>query len=62
MRKEHDLLGELKIPKNAYYGIQTFRSTENFKITDFKICDFPDLIKGLAYTKQAAAEANYELG
>ena len=35
MRKEHDLLGELNIPKNAYYGIQTFRSTENFKITDF---------------------------
>jgi len=62
MRKEHDLLGELDIPKDAYYGIQTFRSIENFQITGLKLCDFPDFIKGLAYTKQAAAEANHELG
>lgn len=62
MRREHDLLGELDIPKDAYYGIQTFRSIENFQITGLKLCDFPDFIKGLAYTKQAAAEANYELG
>ncbi|MEL3912934.1 aspartate ammonia-lyase [Treponema pedis] len=62
MRKEHDLLGELEIPADAYYGIQTFRSTENFKITGLKLCDFPDFIKGLAYTKEAAAEANHELG
>ena len=26
MRREHDLLGELDIPEDAYYGIQTFRS------------------------------------
>ena len=62
MRREHDLLGELDIPEDAYYGIQTFRSVENFKITGLRLCDFPDFIKGLAYTKQAAAEANHELG
>lgn len=62
MRREHDLLGELDIPENAYYGIQTFRSTENFRITGLKLYDFPDFIKGLAFTKQAAAQANYELG
>ena len=62
MRREHDLLGELDIPEDAYYGIQTFRSVENFQITGLRLCDFPDFIKGLAYTKQAAAEANHELG
>ncbi len=62
MRREHDLLGELDIPAEAYYGIQTFRSVENFKITGLRICDFPDFVKGLAFTKQAAAEANFDLG
>ena len=56
MRREHDLLGELDIPEDAYYGIQTFRSVENFQITGLRLCDFPDFIKGLAYTKQAAAD------
>lgn len=30
MRKEHDFLGELEIPDNAYYGVQTMRAMENF--------------------------------
>lgn len=62
MRKEHDLLGELEIPADAYYGIQTFRSIENFKITGVKVSCFPDFVKGLAVTKQAAAESNHDLG
>ena len=62
MRREHDLLGELEIADEAYYGVQTFRSVENFKITGVKLSDYPDFIKGLAMTKQAATEANYELG
>ena len=33
MRKEHDFLGELEIPDNAYYGVQTMRAMENFQIT-----------------------------
>ena len=32
MRKEHDFLGELEIPDNAYYGVQTMRAMENFQI------------------------------
>ncbi len=62
MRREHDLLGELEIADEAYYGVQTFRSVGNFKITGVKLSDYPDFIKGLAMTKQAAAEANHELG
>ena len=32
MRKEHDFLGELEIPDNAYYGVQTMRAMENFRL------------------------------
>ncbi|PIE97395.1 MAG: aspartate ammonia-lyase [Treponema sp.] len=60
-RREHDLLGELDIPADAYYGIQTFRSMQNFHITENRISDFPDFIVGLAATKEAAAKANYDL-
>ena len=28
MRKEHDFLGELEVPDNAYYGVQTMRATD----------------------------------
>jgi len=35
-RKEIDPLGEKEIPKDAYYGIQTFRATENFPISGSK--------------------------
>lgn len=62
MRKEHDLLGEREIPENVYYGIQTFRSVENFKITGKVLSDYPDFVKGLAVTKEAAAAANHDLG
>lgn len=62
MRREHDLLGELEIADEAYYGVQTFRSVENFKITGVKLSNYPDFVKGLAMTKQAAAEANHDLG
>ena len=32
-RTEHDLLGDLQVPADAYYGVQTARALENFKIT-----------------------------
>ena len=35
MRKEHDFLGEIEIPDNVYYGVQTMRAMENFKITGY---------------------------
>ena len=61
-RMEHDLLGDRKVPFEAYYGIQTLRAMENFNISGSCLCLFPDLINGHAIVKMAAAKANYELG
>lgn len=61
-RKESDLIGELEIPAEALYGVQTARGIENFPISKFKLKDYPTFINGLAYTKLGAAMANYELG
>jgi len=61
-RMEHDLLGERKVPSEAYYGIQTMRAIENFNISGVTLNFFPDIIKGHAIVKMAAAKANFELG
>jgi len=61
-RTESDLLGELQIPENAYYGVQTQRALENFKISNYKLCHYPVFIKSLATVKLAAIETNFELG
>ncbi len=61
-RLESDLLGELKIPAEALYGVQTLRGLENFPISKFKLKDYPLFINGLAYTKLGAATANHQLG
>lgn len=61
-RKESDLIGELEIPEEALYGVQTLRGIENFPISKFKLKDYPTFINGLAYTKWGAAMANHELG
>lgn len=61
-RIEKDLIGELPIPKDAYYGINTQRAINNFDISGKKIKDYPLLIKANAYVKWAAAITNFELG
>mgnify|MGYP001618503887 CR=1 FL=1 len=61
-RTENDLLGDLQVPASAYYGIQTQRAIDNFKISGVKLYQFPEFIKGLAYVKWAAAETNFQLG
>lgn len=61
-RKEHDFLGEMEIPENVYYGIQTFRALENFNITGVSLSTQPTLIKAFAYVKKAAALANRDCG
>ncbi|WP_300570164.1 aspartate ammonia-lyase [Flavobacterium sp.] len=61
-RIENDLLGDLQVPANAYYGIQTQRAIDNFHISGVKLYQFPEFIKGLAYVKWAAAETNFQLG
>lgn len=60
-RVEKDLIGERNIPADALYGIQTLRGIENFRISHTCLKDYPLLIKGMAITKMAAAEANYSL-
>ena len=59
VRKEIDSLGEVFVPKNKYYGAQTQRSLENFRIGEEKI---PlTLIYALSIVKKAAAIVNCEL-
>jgi len=61
-RTERDLLGELKIPADAYWGVQTERAIGNFRISGVHINQYPDLVQALAMVKQAAARANRECG
>ncbi|MDH4150820.1 MAG: aspartate ammonia-lyase [Betaproteobacteria bacterium] len=61
-RLEHDLIGERRIPANAYYGIHTLRALENFPISGTPISIYLALVNALACVKQAAAMANCELG
>ena len=61
-RLESDLIGELQVPEEAYYGVQTQRAVENFQISGVLLSEFPQFIKGLAYVKWAAAETNFTLG
>lgn len=61
-RREHDLLGDREIPVEYYFGIQTMRAMENFHISRVRLHFFPELIRGLAIVKQAAANANKALG
>src|SRR3954453_8440572 len=59
-RKERDPLGELEVPADAYYGVQTARAVQNFPISGLRAPD--DLIVGTILIKKAAAEANAALG
>ncbi|GAB5896348.1 aspartate ammonia-lyase [Mycolicibacterium mageritense] len=61
-RTEHDLLGDHEVPADVYYGVHTVRACENFPISGVPISRHRDLVIALASVKQAAAEANRELG
>ena len=61
-RLESDLLGELQVPADAYYGVQTQRALNNYKISNTRMCDYPEYIIAMAYVKMAAAAANTRLG
>src|SRR5262244_3255225 len=60
VRIEHDLLGDLPVPAEAYYGVQTARALENFHISGVELRLYPNLIKAFAMVKMAAARANYD--
>jgi aspartate ammonia-lyase len=61
-RLEHDLLGDYQVPINAYWGVHTARAVDNFPISGVPIGHYRSLIRALAIVKQAAAQANFELG
>jgi aspartate ammonia-lyase len=52
-REEKDFLGTVKIPENAYWGIQTARAAENFGNSGYKI--HPEFIKAYGYVKLACS-------
>lgn len=61
-RIEKDTLGQVKVPAEAYYGAQTQRSIDNFKIARFTDRIPIEVIRGFAYLKKAAALTNKEAG
>ncbi|SET03449.1 aspartate ammonia-lyase [Thorsellia anophelis] len=61
MRIEEDLLGQKEVSNEVYYGVHTLRAIENFKISNSKISDVPDFVRGMVMVKKAAALANGEL-
>lgn len=60
MRTEHDFLGELQVPDEAYYGVQTMRAVENFQITGQRVDS--DFIVAMAQVKKATVLANLSTG
>ncbi|MDL2224118.1 class II fumarate hydratase [Bacteroidales bacterium OttesenSCG-928-M06] len=61
-RIEKDTMGEVKVPENAYWGAQTQRSINNFKICKDTDHMPIEIIQAFAYLKKAAAETNWEAG
>ena len=59
-RTEHDTMGEVQVPSEAYWGAQTQRSFENFKIGGETLPK--PLIAAMALIKKAAAQTNAGLG
>src|SRR5437588_8206107 len=59
-RTERDPLGELQVPAEAYYGVQTARAVENFPISGLRAP--ADLVTATILVKKAAAEANAAIG
>src|SRR5256885_5176499 len=60
LRLEKDSIGTREIPADVYYGIQTARAVENYPISGMRA--HPTLIRAIGLVKQAAAEANREVG
>ncbi len=60
MRIEHDTMGEVALPRDAYYSSQTQRAVDNFPISGKPIA--PDLIHALGLVKKVAAAVNFKLG
>ena len=61
-RIEQDSIGEMQIPADAYYGVNTARAVENFDIARRPIGVYADFVVAFAQVKQAACRANVEIG
>lgn len=59
-RIEHDSMGEVSVPKDAYYGAETQRAVDNFSISGL-VLPIP-LIRALSLIKKNAAKVNMKLG
>ncbi|MFN0198974.1 MAG: lyase family protein, partial [Planctomycetaceae bacterium] len=59
-RIEHDSMGDVKVPANAYYGAQTQRAVENFPVSGWPL--LPELIHAMGLVKYACGVANRDLG
>jgi len=61
-RIEKDTMGEVKVPADVYYGAQTQRSIDNFKIAQDRDRMPKEIIRAFAYLKKAAALTNVDAG
>ena len=61
-RTESDLLGEIQVPKDAYYGVQTLRGLYNYNITGVRLSSYRNFIKAFGMIKKACIIANGRLG
>ena len=59
---ESDLLGEIQVPKDAYYGVQTLRGLYNYNITGVRLSSYRNFIKAFGMIKKACIMANGRLG
>src|SRR5688500_378147 len=59
-RTEHDSMGDVQVPAQAYYGAQTQRAVENFPVSGWTLR--PELIHAMGLVKWAAGVANRDLG
>ncbi len=60
LRQEKDALGAVRVPYNVYYGVQTKRATDNFRISGIRINN--NFVKSYAIIKKASAKSNLRLG
>lgn len=59
-RTEDDSMGRVKVPEDAYYGAQTFRASENFKISELRLPS--EFISAAVLIKKCAAQTHFDLG
>ena len=59
-RIEHDSMGDVEVPADAYYSAQTQRAVENFPISGWRLP--PALVRAMGLVKYSCGRANHELG